>query len=314
MDHSAAEIVGNIIRENSAGNQGGGIGCRYEDEPLIANNIITGNSTELDGGDIFCGWKSLPVIAGNTVYGNDASLGGGGLACDFGGSPSVTNTVLWSNTASFGDEIGLLHYLYSATATIDYSDVEGGFESAFVDDECELVWGEGMLDLDPVFAEPETGDFHLTLTSPCRGGGDSRALDFPFEDFEHDPRGADGAVDIGADEFHPHLYYMGITNPGASLSVRVVSGRIGAPVVLGVAEELLHPPMSTPWGELSLSPPFALLPLGTIGDRGVLFAERELPRFWAFGERKGAQALVGLPGSRKASFTNLVMVDVIVDP
>ncbi|MAE71861.1 MAG: hypothetical protein CME06_15520 [Gemmatimonadetes bacterium] len=126
----------------------------------------------------------------------------------------------------------MLYYLYSATATIDHSDV---------DDACELVWGEGMLDLDPGFAEPEIGDYHLALTSPCRGVGDSHAAGMPYEDFEHDPRGADGAVDIGADEFHPHLYFVGDVSPWDMVDIRVVSGRIGAPVALGLGEGARFP-------------------------------------------------------------------------
>ncbi|NIV37023.1 MAG: hypothetical protein GWN58_48605, partial [Anaerolineae bacterium] len=76
-----------------------------------------------------------------------------------------------------------------------YSDVEGGYE------------GQGNIELDPRFVEPDSGDLHLQPDSPCIDVGDNDALDLPDYDFEGDLRILDGdgdgwaVVDMGTDEF-----------------------------------------------------------------------------------------------------------------
>jgi len=72
---------------------------------------------------------------------------------------------------------------------ITYSDVAGSW------------LGEGNIDADPLFLDPENGDFHLTLGSPCIDTGTS--VGAPLFDFEGDPRPLGDGYDIGADEYRP---------------------------------------------------------------------------------------------------------------
>jgi hypothetical protein len=77
---------------------------------------------------------------------------------------------------------------------VTYSDVQGGYT------------GESNLDLDPLFAAPDNGDFHLHPCSPCIDAGTNAAPHLPPFDFESDPRIIDGdgngtaIVDLGVDE------------------------------------------------------------------------------------------------------------------
>jgi hypothetical protein len=77
------------------------------------------------------------------------------------------------------------------------------------------IWGDGNIDQSPEFVNSVEGDFHLQYTSPCRNAGDNAAPGHFTEDMEGDPRIAEGVVDMGADEFHRHLYYTGDAVPAA---------------------------------------------------------------------------------------------------
>jgi len=114
---------------------------------------------------------------------------------------TVANTVLWNNISPTGPEIYLGTATYHSTVTISFSDVKGGQSSVYVNSGSTLDWGSGMIDADPLFVDPDNGDFHLTFPSPCKDAGDDEASGLPDEDFENDPRVAFGFVDMGADEF-----------------------------------------------------------------------------------------------------------------
>ena len=59
--------------------------------------------------------------------------------------------------------------------------------------------GQHDLADDPLFKDVAAFDFHLTANSPARGAG--LVTGAPSTDFEGQPRGTDGLVDIGADEY-----------------------------------------------------------------------------------------------------------------
>ena len=85
-----------------------------------------------------------------------------------------------------------------------------GQESCYVASGCILNWGAGMIDADPLFVESAINDYHILNDSPCKDAGDNSIV--PTEtpvDFEADPRIAYSVVDMGADEFHTHLYFIG---------------------------------------------------------------------------------------------------------
>jgi hypothetical protein len=182
--YSSPVIGSNNIRDNSAngvqaqgGGKGGGIYCWDESQPLIINNSITGNSSNQSGGGIrlqhFTSTISGNIIAGNltryagggissyysastllnnTITGNQMTENpnGGGIYC-YQSSPVITNTIFWDNLP---DEI------YSGDPVVSYSDIEGGYP------------GEGNINADPLFVDPDNGDYCLTEESPCIDAGD----------------------------------------------------------------------------------------------------------------------------------------------
>jgi len=282
---SAPDISNNVISHNTAFGAGGGIECIDNSSPAIINNVIAGNTVQAaTGGGIYCGYSSTPAITNNTVFGNSA-LNGGGIFC-YSSRPSIYNSIFWDNSP---DQIG------GVNLTVANCDVQGGYS------------GPGNINADPLFAGTSSEDFHLTLGSPCKNGGDNSAPGLPVSDFEGDPRVAEGVVDMGADERHPHLYHDGHIVPGGSITVRVI-GQPGEPVTLALGAGLQNPPQATPYGDLYITyPPAKTFSLGTVPSQGVLVFGATLPLAWQTGDEYPFQALLG-PMAPGSILTNLMVL------
>jgi len=153
-NYSAPIIINNTITLNSS-SYGGGISFdRYTSSVITGNNITNNNAVE--GGGISCSVFSSPSITNNTISENSADTKGGGIYCYYNSSATITNTIIWNNTASLGSDI----YIYFSDPSINYCDVMGGWE------------GEGNIDADPLFCNPDGSDYTLAENSPCVGTGE----------------------------------------------------------------------------------------------------------------------------------------------
>ena len=139
------------------------------------NCMITGNTASADGGGIFCNNTSSPIITNCTISENFTDSRGGGIYSDFSSIPTITNCILWGD---YPEEI-------SGSPSAIYSNVQGGWE------------GEGNIDVDPLFIDPESDDFHLTVYSPCIDVGTDAGV---YEDIDGDPRPFGYWFDMGSDE------------------------------------------------------------------------------------------------------------------
>jgi parallel beta-helix repeat protein len=150
--NSSPTISANTISGNSAGDYGGGIEINYSN-PTINYNTIIGNSAD-EGGGIDCD-NSSPTIINNTISGNSASYGGG-INCLYS-NPTITNTIFWGDSASTGPEIYLIN---PSSPIITYCDIQ------------DTLWtGIGNISCDPMFCEPNSGNFYLADSSCCVGAG-----------------------------------------------------------------------------------------------------------------------------------------------
>ncbi len=158
------------IRNNTGGfnTSGSGIYCIYS-SPSLKNVIINNNSTVNIGGGISLCLNSNPRLENTTICNNSAGAYGGGICCISDSNPSLINCIHWNNIPQ---EI----YCGIGTITAIYSDIQGGWE------------GEGNINVDPLFVDPENGDYHLTECSPCIDAGNPNS---PF-----DPDGT--IADMGA--------------------------------------------------------------------------------------------------------------------
>jgi hypothetical protein len=197
-------VDANLIDHNEASDSGGGIEC-YKARGTFINNVLAFNTADYYGGGISISKASQsPVLKNNTVAFNSAFEGGGGLDLYAKIGTPVTveldNSVFWGSQATDGPEISVRG---EATLDIRYSNVAGGQALAYVESTAGLAWGAGMVEGDPLFADAQGLDFHLTPFSPCINRGLSGA---PAADADGDARPCMGTVDMGMDEFtgtHP---------------------------------------------------------------------------------------------------------------
>jgi len=203
-----ATIQNNVISKNSSTGYfgGGGIYCSSKSyTKTIQNNVITENSAPYGGGIFFYSFSS--TIINNTISRNSATFYGGGIACHYS-SPTVRNTILWANSPK---EISLSY----SSITITYSDILGGWE------------GEGNIDGEPSFVDPDKGDYRFSSASCCIGAG-KMTPEVPVTDIEGNPRpNPEGSKpDIGAYEnpLDSQLSYYGaiygtVVNPWTKLEI-----------------------------------------------------------------------------------------------
>jgi hypothetical protein len=269
-----------IFSGNSAGGVTGGGGMFNADcSPVVADCVFNGNYAENGGG--MYNRKAGLILINCTFSKNTGSWRGGGMFLCEKSSPTVTNTVLWENNATKGREIWMgLEWPGGkpSTLAIRYSDVKGGKASVYIEQGSTLDWGAGMIDSDPLFVDEVNSDFHLTFNSPCRGSGDNSAV-LDLHDFEGDPRIAYGTVDMGADEFHTHLYWTGDAAPGGNVEIKLVGLPGTSPVGLCIGTGVLDPAIPSMWGDWYLQfPIIGPVDLGSItSPEGVLIVPDVIP-------------------------------------
>ncbi|MBI4244346.1 MAG: right-handed parallel beta-helix repeat-containing protein [Planctomycetes bacterium] len=112
------------------------------------------------------------------------------------------NNILWDNGWDSPFPWSGFEIVAEANRTemfIEYCDIQEGMDGVY-----QLSpedWGEGNLDVDPLFINPEATDYHLASSSPLINAGNPRYK--PLEgqtDIDGDPRIRQRIVDMGADE------------------------------------------------------------------------------------------------------------------
>jgi parallel beta-helix repeat protein len=172
-------------------NSGAGIKLWEASNPTISNCVIAGN-----GGAGIEMWAktgtrfpkyNYATITNCTIVGNLEH----GI---FGGKPTVGSSILYDNGWACGSV-----QIDSFNATVDYSNVQGGFT------------GEGNVDAEPRFVDAEYGDYHLLSASPCINAGDPNSVAGPNDvDIDGEMRVMLGRVDMGVDEFNPFTVQLDV--------------------------------------------------------------------------------------------------------
>jgi parallel beta-helix repeat protein len=182
LHDSSATIEDCVIADNDA-HAAGGISLWESSSVNITNCIVSGNVAWNIDGAISVRRSTLALI-NSTVYGNTGSWGIGGLGCgDSGGSGStvnIFNSIFWANVT------GQLEFGTTCTASVTYSDIQGGFP------------GNGNINQDPLFVG--NGDFHITASSPCIDSG--TPVGAPATDLDGIVRPQAAGYDMGAYEYH----------------------------------------------------------------------------------------------------------------
>jgi len=155
---------------NNFAESGGGIMCMGDSEVMITNNTIVDNLAYYDGGAIYI-YSASGTIANNFIAHNSAGIMGGGVMTSFGSPSIINNTIvhnrpsalhlgptMWSwgseappvlNNVIWQNEMYVSEDVFSGDYDIRFNDIQGGWP------------GQGNIDADPLFADPENCDYHL---------------------------------------------------------------------------------------------------------------------------------------------------------
>ncbi|MFH2003059.1 MAG: right-handed parallel beta-helix repeat-containing protein [Planctomycetota bacterium] len=264
-----------LIHKNKAGLLGGGVYYSYllKSLPAMTNCVLTENRAKYGGG-MAC-FKSTPIVYHCTFNRNISTRSGGAVYNKWSSSSTFHNSILW------GNEPQEIFTQMNASCTVSSSNVQGGFP------------GDKNIDADPMFVDPDRNDIHIAYDSPCRDAAYYEGSELPEFDFDGNPRLSGARRDMGADEFHYHLYCIGDFTPGGFVRGNIVGNPGTAPTALCIGSGLLSEPLQHTWGLLYLEVPFYVVPMGSIPVNGVLQAATYFPPLVPAPYEVHLQALIG---------------------
>lgn len=201
--YSNCRFLGNVA--SGILNRGGGAQVNSPGV-TFTNCLFSGNQAAVGGG-AFVDFRSTDAAFRNCTFsGNSATTHSGGLRVDQG-EITLDNCVLWGNTGPSGVAL----HLAQATATVRYSNLEGGLAGVTQTAGATLNWEEGNTQVDPLFVDADgpdsisgTEDDNLRLhaDSPLVNAGNPQTLLALGEtDLDGHARSLCFRVDMGAYEF-----------------------------------------------------------------------------------------------------------------
>lgn len=156
----------------------------------LQNNLIASNGNPLPGGSTFGGINisntgplAVQTLDFNTISGNGSlqTAFATGVICQTVTPMTASNNIVHLNVGGMSNIAG--------NCAWSYSNIESGAS------------GTGNIDMDPLFVDVDTGNFHLQPDSPCRDAADPAAT--LGVDFDGDARPQGERHDMGADEIVP---------------------------------------------------------------------------------------------------------------
>lgn len=186
------QILNCRIIGNACGGKSGGGGICARGNTVIRNCLIARNTAYLEGGGgVSLGGGSLVencTLVGNKASKAQAPLGQGGGVCRVKGSEGVIrNCIVYGNEAAHETNKNIYS---TAAAGVTYTCTTN-----------PVVAGEGNFSGDPLFANPQGGDYRVKPGSPCVDKGTNQPWMTPSAtDLDGQPRQQNQVVDLGAYE------------------------------------------------------------------------------------------------------------------
>jgi hypothetical protein len=152
-----SQITGCVFHGNSATYEGGGASCYFYEQAVFAHCTFSGNSSEI-GGAVFC-YDSDPVFEDCTFYGNFSDEG---AFQKRHGDPTVSNTII-----AFSPQGCAIECEGGSPPTLTCCDIYGNAGGDWVGGIASQYGIAGNISEDPLFCDPENGNFFLHEDSPC---------------------------------------------------------------------------------------------------------------------------------------------------
>jgi hypothetical protein len=165
--NASPQINNLLVTQNwSAAGGGGGFWINNNSNPVLTNVVISNNQSNEAGSAIQIQNSNLECTNVTIADHPPDAAGYGTLYLYNGASVELINSIMY-NTSS--NEI----YAYGSglenTITISYSYINGGQAGIVTNDNAMINWGAGNIDADPLFCNPDSGDFTLAENSPLSG-------------------------------------------------------------------------------------------------------------------------------------------------
>ena len=152
-------FIGCLFSGNSA-TAGGGVAVASGSSATLTDCTFSGNSAVAFGGGLSFVW-SLGTVVGCTFHGNGAPEGSG-VHSGYGSALEVQNCIVAFSTQGPGVGCGSF-----VIPTLTCCDIYGNAGGDWVGDIADQYGVNGNICEDPLFCDPENGDFTITSDSPC---------------------------------------------------------------------------------------------------------------------------------------------------
>jgi hypothetical protein len=201
------------FEQNEADWQGGAVGLYEGSDAMIESCSFTGSTATVSGAMIVSD-SDASII--NSVFDSNSAQEGGALGVYDGSTVTVTNSTFFGNAASSGARwFIVVESAVEVSNSIAWGSVQPTVYS--VDGTYSITYslaagqsGSGDIGGDPLFVDPDNGDFRLQSGSPCIDAADGDAA--PSLDLDGNPRtddpetpntgcGTPAYVDMGAFEY-----------------------------------------------------------------------------------------------------------------
>ncbi len=197
--NGVSEIRNNYVFNNTSLNSfAGGIHCSGEFD--VINNLLEGN-VSTSSGAVYCTGEGIIAFCNMIQNTNGIKVGSSdvkivnniiafndeyGIYEELAGiEPSVINNLFWNNTAGLYLDESSTIITHIAVLNLQNDEASGNIEG------------------DPLFANLDEDDFHLTMDSPCIGSAAviGEIYEAPNEDIEGNLRPSANGYDIGAFQY-----------------------------------------------------------------------------------------------------------------
>jgi hypothetical protein len=218
-------VITNNHSLNVTESYGGGLFMGFSTNLSLFNSLIAKNASENKGGGLFLSSGSTLYLINDTIADNSAVYGGAiynYYDTQLGFNPNsltIANSIVSGNATTTPNEPSIQSFdnagVPAVGPTISYTSTQDPLPANGMDG------GNNLVNVNPLFVNPQSGNYHLQSGSPAINVGNNSINVYPF-DLDGQARIAATIIDLGAYEFSPNSP-PGFTNnpPTVNLTVGV---------------------------------------------------------------------------------------------